>query len=238
MHTTPDLRRRAHLIERMDEACTRDELRVCLRDIARLNRWFLTHRALFQWLDGFAPPAGEPLRILDAGCGRGDALRRIERWAARKNMAVELTGLDLNPDAVAIAAEATPPSSGIRWVAADVLAYAPAKPFHIVVSSLFAHHLHDNDIVRFLAWMERHAQLGWFINDLSRAAVPYHFLRVFARLVCLHPFVQYDAPASVARAFLPNEWRHMCSAAGFTERDYSILAFRPGRLCVARLKPA
>jgi hypothetical protein len=55
-------------------------------------------------------------------------LRRIERWAHANAVAVELTGLDLNPDAVAIAAEATPSTSLIRWVAADVFRGDPASP--------------------------------------------------------------------------------------------------------------
>jgi len=237
MNNTPDLRHRARLVERMDQPCSREELRACLRDLARLNRWFLAHRPLFHWLNAFVPPSRlRPLRILDVGCGRGDALRRIERWAAKRNMAVELTGLDVNPDAVAIAAEASPPTSRIRWVAADILAYTPGKPVHLVISSLFAHHLLDRDIVRFLEWMERHAGLGWFINDLSRAAIPYHFLRVFAGVMRLHPFVQNDGPASIARAFQPHDWRRMCLAAGLAERDYSIHSFRPARLCVARIK--
>jgi SAM-dependent methyltransferase len=233
----PDLRHRAQLSELMDGPCARDELRACLRDLARLNRWFFSHRPLLHWLNSFVPPrTPQPLHILDVGCGYGDALRRIEQWANQHRIAVALTGLDISPDAVAIAAEATPPESCIQWVAADIFAYAPAQPVHLAVSSLFTHHLLEGDIVRFLAWMERHASLGWFINDLSRAAVPYHFLRVFTRLARLHRFVQNDAPVSVARAFVPQDWQRMCTEAGLAPRDFSIQAFKPARLCVARSK--
>ena len=38
----------------------------------------------------------------------------------------------------------------------------------IVVSSLLAHHLEDEEIVALLRWMESTAQVGWFINDLER----------------------------------------------------------------------
>jgi SAM-dependent methyltransferase len=222
----------------MDEPCSREDLRACLRDIARLNRWFRADRPLLNWLGSLnLASVAQPLRILDVGCGNGDGLRRIERWAHARNLAVELTGLDINPDAVAIAAQATPPASRIRWVAADVLAFAPQNPIHLVSSSQFAHHLSDAQIVRFLQWMERHALLGWFINDLSRAAVPYHFIRTFARLARLHPFVQYDAPVSIARAFVFADWQTLCAAANLTERDVSIQGFKPARLCVARKKP-
>jgi SAM-dependent methyltransferase len=226
----------------MDEPCSRDQLRDCLRDIARLNRWFLTYRPLFRWLDSIATatgaktPARSPLHIVDVGCGYGDTLRRIERWAGAHGVAVELTGLDLNPDAVAVAAEATPSGSAIRWVAADVFRWRPEKPIHFVISSLFTHHLTEPDVIRFLQWMEIHAELGWFINDLSRAAVPYHLLRIFTKLAGLHPFVQHDGPVSIARSFVPEDWQRMCAAASLDPGAFSIKPSRPARLCVSRSK--
>jgi SAM-dependent methyltransferase len=239
-HSAPDFRHRANLTELMDEPCSRDQLRGCLRDIARTNRWTLAYRPALHFLDTFIhrlPPFAEPLRILDVACGYGDGLRRIERWAKARRVAVELTGLDLNPDAAAIAAEASPAASRIQWVSADIFQYVPPRPPHLVVSSLFTHHLAEDEIIRFLLWMEQHAALGWFICDLSRAAVPYHLFRVFAKLARLHPFVQYDGPVSIARSFVPQEWRSMCAAVGLGARDILIQSFKPARLCVARLKP-
>jgi len=239
-HNTPDFRSRAPLIERMDEPCSREQLRACLRDIAKTNRWTMAYRPLFQWLNTLTtvlPSLMEPLRILDVGSGYGDGLRRIEQWARSRGIAVELTGLDLNADATAIAAEASPAASRIQWVSANILAYTPRKPIHLVISSLFTHHLGDNDVVRFLQWMEVHAQIGWFINDLSRAAIPYYFFRAFSKLAGLHPFVQHDGPVSIARSFVPEEWRRMCVAAGLGPQDVAIQSFKPARLCVARRKP-
>ena len=239
-HSAPDFRRRAHLVEWMDEPCTRAQLRGCLRGLATTNRWTLAYRPVLHWLDiirNSLPANAQPLRILDVASGYGDGLRRIERWANARRIAVELTGLDVNPDATAIAAEATPAASRIQWVTADIFRYIPPQPVHLVTSSLFTHHLSDAEIVRFLQWMEQHAALGWFINDLSRASVPYHLFRVFAKLMRLHPFVQHDGPVSIARSFVPEEWRALCAAAGLAERDVLIQSFKPARLCVARRKP-
>jgi len=236
-HNTLDFRHRAQLTERMDEPCSREELRACLRDLARLNRWFMAYRPVLHWLNTVERPRGEPLCILDVGCGYGDGLRRIEQWATARGIAVDLTGLDLNPDAVAIAAQTGPATSRILWASADVFAYTPTKPIHLVISSLFTHHLADAEVIRFLQWMEKHARLGWFINDLSRAAIPYHFLRVFSKAVDLHPFVQHDGPVSIARSFVPGDWQRMCAAAGVRDQDVWIRGFIPARLCVARSKP-
>jgi SAM-dependent methyltransferase len=238
-HNRPDFRHRSQLIELMDGPCSRDELRDCLRDIAWINRWTMAYRPLLHWLDTFAgaqSARAEPLRILDVACGYGDGLRRVEKWAKTCGISVELTGLDLNPDATAIAAETSPAASKIQWVSSDVFAYTPPKPVHLVVSSLFTHHLSESDIVRFLQWMERHATLGWFINDLSRAAIPYYFIRAISKLARLHHFVQYDAPVSIARSFVEEDWRRMCAAAGFGDHDFLIQRIRPARLCVARRK--
>jgi len=236
---TLDFAHRAHLTELIDGPCPREELRRCLHDVARLNRWFLGYRPTLEWLASVVPLIAAPLRpvrILDVGCGYGDGLRRIERWAHARGISVELTGIDINPDAVAIAAEASPPASGIRWIAADAFAFTPAQPADFVVSALFTHHLAENDVVRFLQWMEQHAAHGWFINDLSRAAAPYLLLRMFAKLARLHPFVQHDGPVSIARAFVRDDWQRMCIAAGLNGHAVAIEQFWPARLCVARSK--
>jgi 2-polyprenyl-3-methyl-5-hydroxy-6-metoxy-1,4-benzoquinol methylase len=232
-----DFSRRADLVELMDEPCDRDVLRAYLGDLARVNRWFLGYRPVVEWLNGLERRVGNgPLRILDVGCGYGDGLRRIERWAQARGAAVELTGIDLNSDTVAIAAEATPKGSAIQWVAANVFDYQLPKPAHVIVSSLFTHHLPDPDVVRFVRWMESHAELGWFVNDLSRAPIPYHLFRWFSKVAGLHPYVQNDGPISFRRAFVADDWRRLCTAAELNRDEIEVLSYTPGRLCVSRRK--
>jgi hypothetical protein len=231
-HNVPDFRYRSQLDELMDGPCSREEMRACLRDLSWTNRWTIAYRPQSHWLDTLA----DELSALADPIGYGDGLRRIEQWARARGIAVELTGLELNPDATAIAAEATPASSRIRWVTADVFAYVPPHPVHLVISSLFTHHLSEDNIVRFLQWMEQHAKLGWFINDLSRAAIPYYFFQLFSKLARLHPFVQHDGPISIARSFVLEDWQRMCATAGLKDLDIDIERFAPARLCVSRRK--
>jgi SAM-dependent methyltransferase len=234
-----DFSRRAELSELMDEPCSYADLRACLHDIARVNSLTLAHRPTMSWLNRLVdamPGLSTPLRIVDVGCGYGDMLRRIDAWAGRRGIAVTLTGIDLNPDAIRAAREATPPTQRIDWLVGDALSDHPTDDTDVVLSTLLTHHLPNPKIVRFLGWMEETAQRGWFINDLHRQPVPYHLFRLLARFSNWHPFVRNDGPVSIRRSFVPEDWEKLCVAARIAPETVSIREYRPARLCVGRVK--
>ena len=216
-----------------------EELRACLVDLARVNRLTFAYRptlAFFERLVARGLPQGRPLEVVDVGSGYGDMLRRIDDWAARRGVAVSLTGVDLNPWSRQAAILATPPGRPIQWVTADAFVDLPTSGIDVVVSSLFTHHLEDALVVRFLRWMEANARVGWFVNDLHRHPLPYHFFRHLARLARLHPFVQHDGPVSIARAFAPDDWRRLIAEAGIDASAVEVRWRVPFRLTVERLR--
>ena len=83
-----------------------------------------------------------------------------------------------------------------------------------MICSLLTHHLTDPQIVQFLQWMERTARRGWFVNDLHRKPVPYHFFRLLVRFTNWHPFVKNDGAVSIRRSFVVEDWQELCAAAG------------------------
>jgi SAM-dependent methyltransferase len=188
------------------------------------------------WREGRLP-SDRKLRIVDVGSGYGDLLRRIDRWAARRKVPVDLVGIDLNPWSARAAAEVTAPGRPIRFVTDDVFAYRPRRPIDLVVSSQLAHHLDDEALPRFLAWMEETVRLGWYVADLRRHALPYHFFKLWARLAGWHRFVQHDGPVSIARSLTPEEWRHAVRAAGLDASAVSIARRLPFRIEVSRVRP-
>lgn len=228
--------RRAQLSEWMDEPCSYEEFRDCLRDLANVNRTVLAYRPTLNWLQQFAAHAAGPLHIVDVGCGGGDMLRQIEDWARKKTIHVRLIGIDLNPHAARAAREFTLSGSSIEWITCDVFQYKPSLPIDIVLSSLFTHHLSDDGIVRFLQWMERTAVRGWFINDLRRARAPYYLFRLLARGMRWHRFVRHDGPVSILRSFEPEDWKRYVDEAGLAASGVKIVDAWPARLCVARVK--
>ena len=160
----------------MDAPCNREEMRACLRDLAWTNLWTLAYRPQMHWLNTLADELSllaVPIRILDVACGYGDGLRRIEQWAHKRGIAVELIGLELNPDATVIASEATPASSRIRWVTADVFAYEPQHPVHLVISSLFTIFLRTTLLDSCSGWSN---MPGW--DGLSTIYLALRFLTI------------------------------------------------------------
>lgn len=215
----------------MDEPCSYEEFRACLVDLQKVNELFLGYRPTLAWLEQFVP-AQKPLHIVDIGCGGGDMLRQIHDWARSRNVAVKLTGIDLNPHAIRAAISFTCPSMGIEWIAGDAFSYTGAPD--LILCSLFTHHLPTPQVVRFLEWCERTAMSGWFVNDLVREPVPYHAFGVIAKLARWHRFVQHDGPVSFRRAFREPDWENICSAAG--TGAVTMQRWTPGRLCVGRRK--
>ena len=217
----------------MDQPCSFEELQGCLRDIARVNRMTFAYRPTLSWLETFSVSRA-PLRIVDVGCGYGDMLRRIVRWAQRRGLAVSLTGIDLNPDAIRAARAATPNTQNIHFVVGDAFSLDP-EAIDVVVSSLLTHHLEEPEIVRFLIWMDATAKVGWFINDLHRMAFPYRAFQTMAAVLPFHPFVKHDGLVSIRRSFRREDWARMVPAAGLGGR-IRIDEYRPARLCVSRIK--
>ncbi|MBV9735960.1 MAG: methyltransferase domain-containing protein [Acidisphaera sp.] len=231
-----DLSRRSTQAELMDgETVTADEYARCLHDLAAVNRVTLTHRPTLRWLARAtrALPRGAHLCVLDVGCGEGDLLRAVRRWADRRGLQASLEGIDLNPRSAVAAAAATPPGAAIAYRTGNVFDYAPDPSPDFVVSSQFAHHLTDPELLHFLRWLERHAARGWFIADLHRHALPYWGFRVLARAAGWHRIVRLDGTVSIARSFRKPDWTRLLQQAGVAaETRWHV----PFRLCVGRLK--
>ena len=241
MRSSPaiDFGRRAsprELPELMDGDCSYEDFRGCLRSLQQVNRWLLGYRPTLAWLKQLPPGLPDPLHIVDVGSGGGDLLRQIAVWARKRGLAVQLTGIDLNPYAARAAAESTPEDLGITWVTGDALVYRPERPMDILVSSLMAHHLEVEEIVALLRWMEATAQAGWFINDLERSEWSCRMFGWLAGIVRWHRFVRRDGPVSFRRAFREEDWVRLLAKGDIPREAVTVEHWRPGRLCVGRWK--
>ena len=240
--TALDFSHRSSTPELMDTEVTGfEEFRDCLVDLERVNLWTMTYRPMMAFMDRLLAagvlPKDRPLVVVDVGSGYGGMLRKIDAWAAKRGIAVDLTGVDMNPWSAAAAAAATVPGRPIHWVTANAFDYKPDGGIDLIVSSQFTHHLDDESLVHFVAWMEKTAKIGWFVSDLHRHWLPYRFFRIWSRLAGWHRFVQNDGPISIARSFVTADWRNLIGRAAVAPGAAKIEWWVPFRLCVARIRP-
>lgn len=227
------LRQRALADEQMDDPALPEAVYVdVLHDLARVNSVTLARRPTLGFLARL-PRQTEPLRILDVGFGDGDMLRSIAHWARARGVAVDLTGVDLNPRSTVAAAARTPEGLNIRYLTGDYAHLAGAQ-WDVILSSLVAHHMRPAELTAFLAFMEAQAARGWFINDLHRHGFAWLGYPLLARLAGWHPIVREDGRLSIARSYRPAEWPPLLAKAGIT--GARVFRAFPFRLCVEKIR--
>ncbi len=227
-----DFRTRSPASEWMDApGIDQADLARCLDDLATVNSVTLARPPTVGFVRRAARGRAE-LSVLDVGYGQGDMLRRLARWGRRRGIRLRLEGVDLSPASKAAAEAATPRWMRIDYRTGDVFDEPPGS-VDVIVSSLFTHHLHDADVVRFLRWMEVTARVGWFVNDLHRHPLAYYGFGALAGIAGWHPMVRHDGPVSVARSFRRRDWARLLGEARLEAR---VRWHVPFRYCVGRLK--
>jgi len=205
--------------------------RAVLCDLASVNAITLAHRPTLNFLHQAIGKRRE-FTLLDVGFGQGDMLRAIAQWAKRRGITAHLTGIDLNPGSAPAARAATDPAWAIDYRTGDYRECPPG--FDFIVSSLVAHHMHRDEIIAFLRFMDNRAGAGWFVNDLHRHAASYYGYPLLAQLMGWHPIVRIDGQTSIARSFRPHEWHALLVEAGVTGAQ--VERFFPFRLCVSQIR--
>lgn len=195
-----------------------------LDGLERLNRLTFAHAPLLRMLDRLVREQGlRGLSLLDVGAGGGDALRAVARWGTQRGIALDLWGLDRSPWAKRHAmARGTP----ARWITSDLFELPAGRRFDVVACSLFAHHLDDPTLVRFLRWLPDHATRRWLILDLHRHRIPWAAVWAGTRLLRMHPMVSHDGPVSVMRGFDRADWRRLVAEAGVQAEIRWVVPFR------------
>lgn len=159
----------------------------------------------------------QKIKLVEIGCGGGDNLRVIRKYALSKKLAVELIGIDINPDCIAFA-RSVKENNGIEFICSDYAVSFSEKP-DIIFSSLFCHHFTHTELVAQLRWMKENSSHGFFINDLHRHPLAYYSIQFLTRLFSKSYLVKNDAPISVLRGFSRSELQELLEEAGLEKAE-------------------
>jgi len=188
---------------------TPEEIEASLADLRRINRYFggvatacsmlqrvLEHKS--QLLD--SPDDGRCFLLLDVGSGAGYVPLAVAHQLRTQAVKLRLVLVDRSSrhlprsscsSAVSVAADALALPFGDRCV-------------DVVSCALFAHHLEPDEIVCFVNEALRVARSAVLINDLRRSWL--HLAAVYAGFPLYRSrLTRHDAPASVRRAYTPDE---------------------------------
>ncbi|NEW82482.1 MAG: methyltransferase domain-containing protein [Mariniphaga sp.] len=159
--------------------------------------------------------------IVDLGCGSGDLMQYIAKWAAKEGYKVKLTGVDRNPDVINYLNNYCKDFPEITGVASDYRDYLKTGvSIDVIHSSLFCHHLTDDELSELFGYCKVNTKIGFVINDLHRHWIAYYGVHLITHLFNGTALSKNDGPISVLRAFKVKELRALLKKAGIT--GYSI----------------
>jgi 2-polyprenyl-3-methyl-5-hydroxy-6-metoxy-1,4-benzoquinol methylase len=198
---------RSYQTELLDETNIPKELLVQnLKELDYINRTLGGHRISLKGLTQLLTDKSKPYTIIDIGCGGGDALLHIAKWARKKGFNLNLIGVDFNQDAIAYAQTFCKSYTEISFVNNDYKIFLNnINQVDIIHTSLFCHHLDDVQLIDFLKLANKAARVGIVINDLQRHWFAYYSIKWLTRLFNGSTLVKNDAPLSVLRGFKKSE---------------------------------
>ena len=94
------------------------------------------------------------------------------------------------------------------------------EEYDVLMSTLFFHHLGNDDAKQVLSRMAKSARRCVLIDDLCRSRLGYLYAWVGGRLLTRSPIVHTDGPLSVSAAFTISEFRQLAQDAGLMEARF------------------
>lgn len=186
-----------------------------LQGLSRLNAISRSTRILWRPIARLARSRGAKLRVLDVATGSGEVLLDLWQKAFRAGIPLEILGTDVNPHAVEVARErAAQRKIPIDCRVCNAVSGELPSGFDVVISSLFFHHLAEDQAAALLQKMADAARHLVLVNDLHRSRTGLVLVATASRVVTTSRVVHIDAVRSLRAAFTVREMRLLADAVG------------------------
>lgn len=193
------------------------ELEKNLRDLERINRLLGGHRATILGIRELLPGDRSSCSVIDVGCGGGDTLHALDRFASKRGIELEMTGVDPLPEALNFAREHWSGQRSPEWRERSFEALSEEECYDISTTSLFCHHLYGSQLHALLQKLYRISRYGVVINDLHRHPLAYYGIRFLSTLLSDSAYLKNDAPLSVLKGFRREEWESILDRTGLPD---------------------
>lgn len=186
-----------------------------LRELDLVNRTLGGYSVSIKGISQLLSDHSKTYTIVDLGCGGGDILLFIAKWARKNKFKVQLIGVDRNANAIEYLNQQYRSYPEITGMVCDYKHFLRTNPqVDIVHCSLFCHHLIDEELVELFTYLHQNVRTGFVINDLHRHWFAYYSILFLTRLLNGSALVKNDAPLSVLRGFKKRELRQLWDRSG------------------------
>lgn len=187
-----------------------------LRGLSRINAVSRTVPSVWRPLNELMQRTGrDNLRVLDLACGGGDLAIGLALRAQRAGKRLTVHGCDISPTALAFAAQhARRHGVPVHFYQHDALTGDLPDSYDVVVTSLFLHHLEQQDAASLLARCGSAVQGLLVVTDLNRSLTGLALAWLGTHLLSRSPVVHVDGMRSVRAAFTRAEAGELVMRAG------------------------
>jgi len=212
--------RAEHLTELMDDPdCDKIELFNTYRQFSHVNDLISRWQTLF---DAYiAPLAGrqQELRILDIGCGGGDICLKFSDWARKRNLNIQITGIDPEPRAIEYATKLSHVPANVEFrLASSSKLVKEGEKYDVVVSNHLLHHLKNGELVQICKEAETLALKLILFNDIRRSDFGFAAFGLLAPVIYRSSFIYKDGLTSIRRSFNYQELKRLAPSGWETKK--------------------
>jgi 2-polyprenyl-3-methyl-5-hydroxy-6-metoxy-1,4-benzoquinol methylase len=193
------------------DAIPEDELRLNLKELHTINKYLGGYGVSRNALRKISQP-GKNIQFVDIGCGGGDLLAEIRKFAKQNHLNLRPCGIDNK----AVCRDYSKERNGeLAEIVCDdyrnLFTHFPQA--NVVHASLFCHHLSRQEIVDLIRLCISNSGI-LLVNDLERHPLAYYSIKMLTGIFSGSRLVKHDAPLSVLRGFKKREWISMLLEAG------------------------
>jgi 2-polyprenyl-3-methyl-5-hydroxy-6-metoxy-1,4-benzoquinol methylase len=210
----PDFSRRKIEEELMDDLNSAGTvIETTLRELDIINKYLGGNKATIVPVQKYLRKnPDKETKVLDLGCGSGEILKLIAKWAAREHINVKLIGVDANPNIVRYAEKHCEEFPNIEFQTVNIFSEEfQSLEADIVLCTLFLHHFEDHNLKELLTDLNQRSSLI-VINDLHRHWFAYYSIKWLTNTFSNSAMVRNDACLSVERAFSKSDLKNLLRA--------------------------